>query len=98
MKASQQLVTSLFDTGRYFIFPLFLECIQDRGSFGYFEDAGLLGTNCVCTISGALLPPISDQRPLWDDMYCCSPLMFLLRMFETMCWNPFLEPRNPLLM
>ncbi len=28
MKVSQQLVTSLFDTGRYFIFPLFLECYK----------------------------------------------------------------------
>ncbi len=29
MKVSQCLVTSVFDTGRYFIFPLFLQCTAE---------------------------------------------------------------------
>jgi hypothetical protein len=40
MKVSQQLVTSLFDTGRYFIFPLFLECTL-LGLYPTFPTHGL---------------------------------------------------------
>jgi hypothetical protein len=77
MKVSQQLVTSLFDTGRYFIFPLFLE-LRPHLFLSLHFFLSLFTIFYAQTVASGLQSPVKKNQPdkidLQENKTCSEAL------------------------